>query len=199
MQTRTDDLMVMPTFWKALFSVRTRASEMAVVFAMSLAIALCAQLSIPLPYTPVPLTGTTLGVLYAGALLGPRLGAAAVALYLLEGGLGLPFFAAGAAGFFHFAGPTGGYLIGFLPAAWVTGLLARRGWGYSSGTAFLMMLIGSAVIFVFGLAGLLRFVPASKLLAVGLFTFIIGDIAKSCVSAALLPCGWKWLSRASER
>ena len=160
---------------------------------MSFVIALCAQISVPLPFTPVPLTGTTLAVLYAGALLGARRGALAAALYLLEGGVGLPFFAGGAGGALHFAGPTGGYLIGFVPAASVTGWLSEKGWGASPIKAFGMMLLGSSVIFVFGLAGLARFAPQGKLLAMGLLPFLPGDIAKSAVSAALLPMGWKVL------
>lgn len=160
---------------------------------MSFVIALCAQVSVPLPFTPVPLTGTTLAILYAGALLGSRRGALAAALYLLEGGMGLPFFAGGAGGAIHFAGPTGGYLIGFVPAAYVTGLLSERGWGASPIRAFAMMLLGSSVIFAFGLAGLARFVPSGDLLAMGLVPFLPGDIAKSAVSAALLPWGWSAL------
>lgn len=169
--------------------------QAAAVVAASLFIALCAQISIPLPFTPVPLTGTTLGVLYAGALLGARRGAAAVLLYLLEGSLGLPFFAGGAAGFLHFAGPTGGYLIGFVPAAFVTGLLAERGWDRTPAKAFAMMLLGSLVLFAFGLAGLARFVPAESLLQMGLLPFIPGDLVKSAASAALLPAGWRFLGR----
>lgn len=159
----------------------------------SLFIALCAQVSVPLPFTPVPLTGTTLGVLYAGALLGSRRGAAAVLLYLLEGSLGLPFFAGGASGFLHFAGPTGGYLVGFVPAAFVTGLLAERGWDRTAVKAFAMMLLGSAVLFAFGLAGLARFVPAGSLLAQGLLPFLPGDLIKSAASAALLAAGRRLL------
>jgi biotin transport system substrate-specific component len=182
---------VMPTMSEAFLGTASAASSLGLVWAMSLVIALCAQISVPLPFTPVPLTGTTLGVLYAGAFLGPSLGVWAVILYLLEGALGLPFFAGGAAGLAHFAGPTGGYLLGFAPAAWVTGRLARRGWDREPLKALAMMLVGSAVIFAFGLVGLWRFVPSTKLLAMGFFPFIPGDIAKSCFSAALLPWGWK--------
>lgn len=159
------------------------------VIATALAIALCARVVIPLPYTPVPIAGTTLGVLYAGAWLGPRRGTASVALYLLLGGLGLPFFAGGAAGWTHFIGATGGYLAGFLPAAWLTGALARRGWDRSPFKALAMMLLGSAVIFAFGLAVLSFYVPSGTLLEKGLTPFLIGDLAKSCLSAGLLPLG----------
>jgi len=163
------------------------------VFAASVLVALCAQVSIPLPFTPVPLTGSTLGVLAVGALLGPRRGAAAVLLYLLEGGIGLPFFAGGAAGWALFFGPTGGYLIGFIPGAFIAGLLAQRGWDRSPLYAFLLMLVASSAILACGLAGLAPWVGAHHLLALGLYPFIAGDILKSALAAGILPAGWKWL------
>lgn len=175
------------------FVADAAAHQAAAVVLASLFIALCAQVSIPLPFTPVPLTGTTLGVLYAGALLGARRGAAAVLLYLLEGSLGLPFFAGGAAGFLHFLGPTGGYLVGFVPAAFVTGLLAERGWDRTPARAFAMMFLGSLVLFAFGLAGLARFVPAGDLLRLGFLPFLPGDLLKSAASAGLLPIGRRFL------
>lgn len=167
----------------------------AVVAAMTLIVALCAQITIPLPFTPVPLTGATLGVLYAGALLGSRRGAASIGLYLLLGAIGLPFFAGGASGATHFVGATGGYLLGFLPAAWVTGKLSERGWDRSPLTAFAQMLLGSLVIFALGLAVLSFYVPGKDLLAKGLYPFLIGDLFKSSLSAALLPAGRRFLRR----
>ncbi len=164
--------------------------SVAVVVA-SLFIAVCAQAQIPLPFTPVPLSGGTLGVLYAGALLGSRRGAVAVLLYLLEGSAGLPVFSGGTAGFVHLLGPTGGYLIGFPVGAFATGLLAERGWDRTPGRAFLAMLAGSLPIFALGLVGLSRFVPAETLLAQGLWPFLPGDLLKSAISAGLLPLGWK--------
>lgn len=169
--------------------------DVALIAATALLIALCARVVIPLPHTPVPITGTTLAVLYSGAWLGSRRGAASVALYLLLGGLGLPFFAAGASGWTHFIGATGGYLIGFLPAAWLTGALARRGWDRTPLRALAMMLLGSAVIFAFGLAVLSFYVPAGTLLEKGLTPFLIGDLAKSCLSAGLLPLGRRLVGR----
>jgi biotin transport system substrate-specific component len=163
------------------------------VFAGSVLVALCAQVSIPLPFTPVPLTGSTLGVLTVGALLGPRRGAAAALLYLLEGGIGLPFFAGGAAGWACLFGPTGGYLICFIPGALVAGSLARRGWDRSPIGAFALMLAASSAILACGLLVLVRWVGPAHLLAFGLYPFIAGDILKSAIAAGLLPAGWKWL------
>ena len=191
----TGEALERPTLWDAALPFQGTLSDGLSILALSLFTAVCAQISVPLPFTPVPLTGTTLGVLYAGALLGPRRGAAAAALYLLEGGCGLPFFAGGAAGWAHLAGPTGGYLLGFVPAAWLTGLLARRGWDRSPATAAAMMLLGSSLVFLFGLAGLSRFLPARGLLSAGLWPFIPGDVLKAGLAAALLPFGWRRLGR----
>jgi biotin transport system substrate-specific component len=185
----------LPVLADAIAAAPSRALDGALVLTMALLIALCAQISIPLPHTPVPITGTTLAVLYAGALLGPKRGLASVALYLLLGGVGLPFFAAGASGWTHFIGATGGYLAGFLPAAWLTGRLARRGWDRDPLRASALMLCGSAVIFACGLAVLSFYVPAGELLAKGFYPFLIGDAAKSCLSAGLLPVGWKLIGK----
>ena len=160
------------------------------VVVASLFIAVCAQLNIPLPFTPVPLSGGTLGVLYAGALLGSRRGAAAVALYLLEGSAGFPVFSGGAAGFAHLLGPSGGYLLGFPLGAFVTGLLAERGWDRTPLRAFAVMLAGSLPIFALGLLGLSRFVPAEAVLAQGLWPFVPGDLLKAAVSAGLGIDAW---------
>ena len=180
-----DDLLGAGVFWK----------DAAAVTAMSWLIALSAQLVLPLPWTPVPLTGSTWGVLVAGALLGSRRGPAAVGLYILQGACGLPFFAGGAAGWAILAGPTGGYLLGFLAGAWVTGRLAERGWDRRSWSALTLMLAGSAVILVFGLIGLARFLQSRQLLVSGLVPFIPGDVVKSGLGAAILPWGRRLLGR----
>ncbi|MBI4050911.1 MAG: biotin transporter BioY [Elusimicrobia bacterium] len=175
--------------------IRAWWARPAQILFFSFFIAGCAQLEIFLPFTPVPITGQTFAVLLTGAWLGSRLGVAAVLAYLMEGNLGLPFFAGGGAGFQHLMGPTGGYLLGFLPAAWSVGKLAEKGWDRDPFTAALMMFLGSAVIFAFGLLGLARFVPFSQLLALGLYPFLIGDVVKICLGAAVLPWGWKWIKK----
>lgn len=172
-----------------------RIADVLSVVVASLFVAVCAQAEIKLPFTPVPLSGGTLGVLYAGVLLGSRRAAAAVALYLLEGAAGMPVFSGGAAGVAHLLGPTGGYLAGFPVGAFVAGLLAERGWDRSPVTAFAAMLAGSAPIFALGLLGLSRFVPSSSLLTAGLWPFVPGDLIKAAASAGLLPFGWRLLGR----
>lgn len=169
------------------------AADALAVFAASLFIAVCAQVEFHLPFTPIPISGGTLGVLYAGALLGSRRGAAAVGLYLLEGAGGLPVFSGGSAGALHLLGPSGGYLLGFPLGAFATGLLAERGWDRTPARAFVMMLAGSLPIFALGLIGLSRFVPAGTLLAQGLWPFVPGDLVKAALSAGLLPAGRRLL------
>jgi len=174
------------------------ADGLAVVVA-SLFVAVCAQIEIHLPFTPVPISGGTLGVLYAGALLGSRRGALAVGLYLLEGAAGMPVFSGGAAGVLHLVGPTGGYLLGFPVGAFAAGLLAERGWDRTPLRAFATMLAGSLPIFALGLIGLARFVPAKALLGAGLWPFVPGDLIKAAASAGLLPFGWKLIGRRASR
>jgi biotin transport system substrate-specific component len=188
-----------PVMADALLPSGALADALAVVVA-SLFVAACAQVEIRLPFTPVPISGGTLGVLYAGALLGSRRGAAAVALYLLEGSAGLPVFSGGAAGAAHMMGPTGGYLLGFPAGAFAAGLLAERGWDRTPLRAFATMLLGSLPILALGLLGLSRFMPARALLTAGLWPFIPGDLIKAALSAGLLPFGWKIIGeRASRR
>lgn len=173
--------------WKSL------AFQLILVFASSLLVALLAQVAIPLPFTPVPLTGQTYGVLLVGAALGSKRGAASLLLYILEGGLGLPFLAAGKSGWP--AGPTGGYLIGFVAAAFAVGWLAERGWDRRFGNAVLAMLIGEALIYVFGVPWLAAFVGINDSISLGLLPFIPGDAVKLLIAAATLPIAWRLLGK----
>ena len=144
-----------------------------------------------MPFSPVPVTGQTLAVLLVGASLGARLGAASVVLYIVEGIAGLPVFAGGTAGLLRLSGPTGGYLIGFVAAAFVVGLLAERGWDRRIWTAAIAMLVGEVVIYVFGLSWLSRFPLPAGVLDAGLWPFVAGDIYKLVVAALLLPSAWR--------
>lgn len=167
--------------------------DAALIIGGALVIALGARAALPLPFSPVPITGQTLAVLLVGALLGSRRGALSVLLYLAEGIAGLPVFAGGAAGPAYMLGPTGGYLIGFVAAAWLTGVLAGRGWDRRIGSTALAMLAGNAVIYAFGLPWLAAFVGAENALTLGLFPFLIGDLLKLVLAAVLLPSGWQVL------
>jgi biotin transport system substrate-specific component len=171
----------------------TRSAGVVIVF--SLFIAACAQFTIPIG--DVPITGQSFAVLLTGALLGSRLGAIAVIAYLIEGAVGLPFFAAGGSGIARFFGPTGGYLIGFPAAAFVTGAFAEYGWDKRYYTAVIAMAIGSAVILLSGWAlySVITNTPphVSFMLAVG--RFLPGDVIKIALAAAVLPTGWALLKR----
>jgi len=167
------------------------ARDAALVVAGSLIVALSAQVAVRLPFSPVPVTAQTLAVLLVGATLGSKRGALSLLAYLVEGLAGLPVFAAGASGPAYLLGPTGGYLAGFVAAAFVTGWLVERGWGKHVGRALLAMLAGSATIYLFGLSWLSLF-AGRQALALGLLPFLAGDVVKAIAGAALLPAGW-WI------
>lgn len=167
--------------------------DIALIVSGSLLIALTAQIAIPLPFTPVPITGQLFGVLIIPAFLGSRRGILAVAAYLAEGLAGLPFFAGGMAGPAILMGTTGGYLIGFLIAAMVVGYLAEQGWDRKVGSTFLMMAFAVLIDYAFGAIWLSHFVSSSMILDLGVLPFVIGDALKISLAALLLPAGWKGL------
>lgn len=167
------------------------------VVAGSLFVALCAQIRVPLPFTPVPLSGQTLGVLLVGGLLGPRLGLLSLLLYLVQGAVGLPVFADSKAGLAILLGPTAGYLVGFPLAAALTGYLASLGWDRRFLSTLLAMVLGNLVIYFLG-AGWLAFgmgMGVSKALVLGVVPFLIGDALKAVLAAVALPSGWRLLGK----
>jgi len=165
--------------------------ETALIVGASLVTALAARIAIPLPWSPVPLTGQTFAVLLTGAALGARRGLLAQVLYLAEGASGLPVFAGGLGGALVLAGPTGGFLAGFPLAAAVTGLLAERGWDRRFLTMLAAMLLGSAVILLSGCVALARLLPAGQVLPAGLLSFLPGDLMKAVAAALVLPAAWR--------
>lgn len=175
----------------------TRSALLVVGF--SLLTALAAQVVVPLPWTPVPLTGQTFAVLLTGALLGPRLGALAMLAYLAEGAAGLPFFRAGGGGLGHLSGATAGYLFAFPAAACVTGHLAERGWDRRFLTAAAAMFLGSLVILAGGWAWLSLAVGGEQAFRLGVLPFLPGDVLKIALAAALLPTGWALLRTTGRR
>src|SRR2546421_9007882 len=176
------------------------ARSVALVVAFSLLVALAAQVVVPLPWTPVPLTAQTFAVLLTGALLGSRLGALALVAYLVEGASGPPFFVGGAGGLQHFQGATAGYLFAFPLAAFVTGYLAERGWDRRFLTAAAAMAAGSLVILACGWAWLALLTgSASRAFTLGVAPFVAGDLVKVALAAAALPAGWALLRRKASR
>ena len=157
----------------------------------TLLIALCAQIEIPLQ--PVPISGQTFGVLFIAALLGANRGAITIVSYLSMGALGLPVFAGGSAGLAVFAGPTAGYLIGFVAAAYIVGFLSELGWDKHVFTATLSMVLGTLIIFAFGILGLLRFVGWEEVMQLGVYPFLPGAAIKIGLAAPLLPQGRRFI------
>ena len=170
----------------------TRVRHIALIVAGALFIYLTAQIYIA--REPVPLTGQTFGVLVVGGALGFRRGFAAVALYVLLGVVGLPFFAEGKGGLSIIWGATGGYLIGFVVAGAVVGRLAELGWDRKLGGSLAAMVIGSVIIYAIGVPWLKLSVGYSwaEAIADGLTPFILWDTAKLVVAGALFPAAW-WL------
>ena len=175
----------------------TRAVSLVVAF--SLLTALAAQIVIPIG--PVPITGQTFAVLLTGALLGSRLGSMAMIVYLAEGASGLPFFYGGTSGIGHLLGPTGGYLVAFPAAAFITGAFAEHGWDKRFLTAAASMAIGSAVIMLSGWAWFSLVTNTSLAVAfqLAVLKFIPGDIIKILLAAAVLPSGWALLRRTASQ
>lgn len=145
---------------------------------------LAASSWIEAPMWPVPMTAQTYAVLLIGAVCGFRLAAATVFAYLLEGSAGLPVFSGGGAGLHHLAGPTAGYLFGFLAGAAAIGWLVERGWNRSFLTVLAAMTIGHAIIFVLGVVYLAMRVGADAALSAGLYPFVLGSIVKTIAAAA---------------
>jgi biotin transport system substrate-specific component len=157
----------------------------------ALMVAVMAQVRIPLPFTPVPLTGQTFAVLLVGAALGSQRGAAAMGLYILMGALGLPVFAGGASGLAYLGGSTLGYLAGFLAAAYLVGWLAERGLERSLRTSLLPFLLGTMVIYLFGACWLALLFGVQKALMLGVLPFLLGDVLKLLLAAVVLPSTWR--------
>ena len=176
-----------------------RAIQVAAVLFMTALTAAAAQVSIPLPFTPVPFTLTPMIVLLGGAALGSRLGMASQVLYLALGIAGVPVFAPSAVlpqGVFRLLGPTGGYLMSYPFAAFLTGALAERGFDRRYLTSVVAMAAGLAVIFAGGVCWLAWFArPAAQGLDValrtGLYPFVPADLVKICVAAAVMPTVWR--------
>jgi biotin transport system substrate-specific component len=176
-----------------------RTRSVSLVFAFSLLVALSAQIVIPIGL--VPITGQTFAVLLTGALLGSRMGAAAIIIYLAEGAIGLPFFSGGRGGLTHLLGPTGGYLVAFPAGAFIAGAFAEHGWDKRFFTAAAAMAIGSVIIMLSGWAwfSLVTNTPMTVSFQTTVLPFIPGDVIKILLAAALLPTGWKLLRRSADK
>jgi biotin transport system substrate-specific component len=172
--------------------VNARVRDISLVIAGALLIYLTARIVIPVPGSPVPITGQTFGVLLVGGALGFRRGLISVGLYVLLGVVGLPFFAEGKGGLTVIWGATGGYLIGFVVAGALVGRLAELGWDRKLGGALGAMLLGSVVIYAVGLPwlGAVTSATPAETIERGLTPFLFGDALKLILAAVLFPFAW---------
>lgn len=190
-QPQATSITLIDTIWPH----RRVLHNVGLVILFTVLIALSAQVAVPLPFSPVPITMQTLTVLLTGILLGSRLGAITILAYLAEGAIGLPVFAFGTFGFATLVGPTGGYLFGFVIAAGLVGFLAEQGWDRRLWTTVLAMVLGNLVIYLFGVGWLSTFMGFTGAIAAGMLPFLIGDAVKIALAAAILPSAWTFLQR----
>lgn len=189
MRTATSETILL----KALLPRATLYQNLLLIAAGSLLVALCAQIALPLPFSPVPVSGQTFAVLLVGATFGARRAAAALLLYLAEGAAGLPVFTpVGAPGLARLAGPTAGYLLAFPLAAFVLGTLLekapRRGLGYWLGA----VAAAETIIFAGG-ATWLKWATgssAAQALLMGVVPFLPGELMKVALVGVCLPASW---------
>lgn len=180
------------TLWPVASQARVlRQGALALAGAMLLTLSAKAQV----PFWPVPMTLQTLVVLVLGAAYGPALAASTVALYLAEGLIGLPVFAGASAGPAYMMGPTGGYLLGFLAAALLTGALAQRGFDRTLPRLLALMTLGHAVIFAVGFGWMAVLFGASKAFALGVAPFWAATIVKTLLAAFLMAGLWRVTER----
>lgn len=179
--------------------IRGRAAlNMLLIAGASVFIAIAAQIAVPIPGSPVPLTMQPLAVLLVGVVLGSWRGAAAAALYLMEGAGGLPVFAQGHGGIFWLtAGATAGYLLSYPFAAFVAGWVSERGFGSTVLRAIAGMLAALAVIYAGGWSWLAALSGTKAAFAMGIAPFLIADVIKVALGAALLPRAQKAIARLS--
>ena len=172
-------------------------SVMALALVGSLLLTLSAKVQVP--FYPVPMTLQTFALMAIVAAFGLRAGVATVLLYLAEGAAGLPVFTGTpekGIGLAYMAGPTGGYLAGFVVAALIVGLAVERGWGSNPFKLFAAMVVADAAIFALGLLWLGTLIGWDKpVFALGAAPFILGDLVKIALAAALIPAMWSLVRR----
>jgi biotin transport system substrate-specific component len=172
---------------------RSRAASFGAVVGFAAFTALAAQISFRIPPIEVPFTGSTMAVLLTGGVLGSRRGAASMVLYVLAGAVGLPVYAEQSGGVDTFLGATGGYLIGFIVAAFAVGKFAELRWDRTMPKSVVGFILGSAIIYLFGVAGLMINLDMSlgSALTNGVVPFLVWDAIKAGAAGLLIPAAWK--------
>lgn len=171
------------------------AIDVALVIGASAIIAIAAQIAVPVPFSPVPLTLQPLAVILVGVALGSVRGAAAAAAYLLEGASGLPVFAQGHGGAIWLAGPTAGYLLSYPAAAFAAGWFSERGWGGSTVRSLAGMLSALAIIYAGGWSWIAVLTSPAIAFTTGVAPFVLADAVKVAIGAAILPQVQKLIAR----
>ncbi len=170
-------------------AVQTRSAVNELVPVLSAVILISVLSQIIIPANPVPFTGQTLGILMTAGVLGRKKGMLAVLTYILLGTMGMPFFAGGYFGLARLAGPTGGYLTGFIAATFLVGTLSDKGYCSTFRSSVLSMTAGSIVIYAIGVLWLSNFTGWENVLSAGVIPFIPGDIIKVIIASSLVPAG----------
>jgi len=185
------------TLKAVVLPARSAVSNLGLVLGGTLFLAAMAQISLPVPGSPVPITGQTLGALLLGTAYGASLGFSTFAFYIIAGVAGAPIFAGQSAGIERLTGATGGYLVGMLLASWITGALAGRKWDQKIATVIPTMLIGTTIIFTFGLIWLHQSTGQSWTWTFekGLQPFVIGEVIKIAIASTALPTVWRFVSK----
>jgi biotin transport system substrate-specific component len=180
------------------FASRTAIAQIALVVAGAAFVGIAAQIAIPLPFTPVPLTLQTFAVLLVGASLGSLRGALSMVVYLLAGMVGVPWFAEGSSGF---SSASFGYILGFIFAAFIVGRLAERGASTTAIRSAGLMAVGNLAIYAVGVTWLKFAIDVNwaTAMSLGVVPFLIGDAVKIALAAGLLPLAWKGLEKMQLR
>ena len=181
----------------ALITRSTVTTKIALVVGGVTFLWVMAQISVPVPGSPVPVTGQTLGALLLGSAYGASLGFTTFASYLIVGFLGAPVFASGAHGLSRVTGATGGYLVGMLIASLITGYLAGRKWDQKVLTVIPTMLIGDVIIFTAGLFWLHHSIHANwaTTFKLGLTPFVLGEVIKIAIASTAMPTLWRFVPK----
>jgi biotin transport system substrate-specific component len=185
------------TLRRALITRETLTSQLALVIGGVLFLCAMAQISLPIPGSPVPVTGQTLAVLLLGSAYGATLGFTTFATYFAVGSAGLPFFAHGAHGFHVISGATGGYLVGMLLSSAITGALAGRKWDQKIATVIPTMILGNIATFSCGLIWLHHVTAQSWTWTIskGFTPFVLGEVIKIAIASTTLPTLWRFVSK----
>ena len=169
-----------------ILQINDKTANFTFILLGSLLIALLAQVSIPVPFSPIPITGQTIGVVLVGGLLGAKRGSLSILCYIFEGAMGMPVFAQMKSGMHVLVGPAAGYLWGFVIAAFLIGFLTEKGFAKKPLSSFLSCFAATTIILITGMLYLALFKGLDDALIMGFYPFLVGDVVKSSLCAIIL-------------